>query len=73
MNTLEALRRMRIEELQTKIRQLQNEMATFVVTRTTDEDEYLADWRAVDAMQTELQELKDEQYAELASLLGPAT
>ncbi len=73
MSTLEKLRRMRIEELQARIRRLQNEMATFVVTRSTDEDEYLADWQAVDAMQTEVQELKDEQYAERISIVGPAT
>ena len=44
MATLGTLRQTRIEDLQTVIRHLQNKMATFVATRTTDEDEYLQNW-----------------------------
>lgn len=73
MTTLETLRQMRIEDLQTKIRHLQNEMATFVVTRSTDEDDYLTNWRALTAMQTEVRELNEDKYAERTSILGPAT
>ncbi len=73
MATLEMMRQMRIEELRTEIRHRQNEMAPFVAARTTDEDDYLENWRTVAAMQTELRELKEEKYAERTSIVGPAT
>jgi len=72
MATLGRLRQMRIEDLQTEIRHRQNKMATFVVTRNTDEDDYQKNWRTVAAMQMEVRELKEERYAERTSIAGPA-
>ena len=71
MSTLDMLRQVRIEDLQTKIHHLQNKMAPFVVARRTDEDDYLQSWEAVATMETEVQELKGERYEERTSILSP--